>query len=94
MLILTRKRGESIDLSELLPSGAERAIATVTVLNILADGVVRLGFIADPAVRIVRDNAITTQRRTEDEDYEEDNDTQGNSAHGDTITGDSRQPDR
>lgn len=53
MLILTRKRGEAVDLvirGELL--------ATVRVLEIEPSGVVRLGFDARDEVRILRDNAV------------------------------------
>lgn len=55
MLILTRRRGTAVDL---IDRNTDRIIATVTVLDILPNDVVRIGFDAPPSVRIVRDNAI------------------------------------
>lgn len=54
MLMLTRKRGESVDLVD-RSSGA--VLATVTTLEFLADASVRLGFTAPPHIAIIRDNA-------------------------------------
>lgn len=51
MLILTRKRGESVDLSM-----GGRVIAVVKVMELLPGGVVRLGFDAETNVTISRDN--------------------------------------
>lgn len=51
MLMLTRKRGESIDLSV-----GGQVICVVKVLEFLPGGVVRLGFDADRQLSISRDN--------------------------------------
>jgi carbon storage regulator CsrA len=51
MLILTRKRGECVDLSV-----GGQVIAVVKVMELLPGGVVRLGFEADQQVSISRDN--------------------------------------
>ena len=60
MLILTRKKGEAVDLS-VRATGAP--ICTVEVLGMLADGSVRLGFRAGDDVTILRDNV---KRRNDD----------------------------
>lgn len=51
MLMLTRKRGESIDLSV-----GGQVICVVKVMEFLPGGVVRLGFDADRQLTISRDN--------------------------------------
>jgi sRNA-binding carbon storage regulator CsrA len=72
MLMLTRRKGESVDLCV---DGA--VIATVKVLELLPDGVVRLGFEADRSVDIRRDNMVKTRSR--EDGYESDeNETFGN----------------
>lgn len=53
MLMLDRKRGESVDLND---RASGRLLCTVKVLEVLPDGSVRLGFNADHAVHIKRDN--------------------------------------
>ena len=55
MLILTRRRGTAVDL---IDRNTDRVIATITILEILPNDVVRIGFDAPPSVRIVRDNAV------------------------------------
>lgn len=54
MLILTRKRGEAVDLFD---RNSDKLLATVVVLEILSGGAVRLGFDAGQEIHIVRDNA-------------------------------------
>ncbi|CAB4165117.1 Carbon storage regulator [uncultured Caudovirales phage] len=62
MLILTRKRGESVDLVY-----ENKVLATITVLGLLPSGVVRIGFNALPEIRVKRDNMVS------DRDWEDDN---------------------
>lgn len=64
MLILTRRKGEAVDL---IDRRSEEVIATVTLLELLPNGNVRLGFDAPEHVRIIRDNAV---RRHDDGDEE------------------------
>jgi len=63
MLVLTRKPGEAVDLHD---TRSDQPVATVTVLAILAGGVVRLGFDAEPHVRILRDNVKPETKERED----------------------------
>ena len=60
MLILSRKAGEGVDLHD---TRTDRPIGTVIVLGIMANGVVRLGFEAEPHVRILRDNVIPNKEK-------------------------------
>ena len=53
MLMLTRRRGRSIDL---IDADTDKVLATIVVLEIIGEEV-RLGFKADDSVRIVRDDA-------------------------------------
>lgn len=53
MLMLERKKGESVDL---IDRDTHIVLCTVKVLEIMADGNVRLGFQADQKVHIKRDN--------------------------------------
>lgn len=53
MLMLTRRRGESVDL---IDRDTQRVIATVLVREILPGGSVRLGFEADQTIQFRRDN--------------------------------------
>lgn len=62
MLMLTRRKNEAVDF---IDRQTGEVLATVTVLELLPNNVVRLGFEARPSVRIVRDNAID---RTGDKD--------------------------
>jgi len=55
MLMLTRRRNEAVDF---IDRQTGQVLATVTVLELLPNNVVRLGFEALPSVRIVRDNAV------------------------------------
>lgn len=54
MLILTRKRGEAVDI---IDRASGNVLATVTVMQVVGS-VVRLGFEAPRSVQILRDNAI------------------------------------
>jgi carbon storage regulator CsrA len=54
MLMLTRRAGESIDLTDTVTG---KVVATVTVLAFLPGGLVRLGFVAPATISILRDNA-------------------------------------
>ena len=65
--MLTRRVGEAVDLSI-----DGRILATVKVLALLPNNQIRMGFDADPAVTIMRDNA---KRRMDDG---EETDTDGN----------------
>lgn len=60
MLILDRKRGQAVDL---MNKDTKRVLATVRVLEICPDGVVRLGFDAGQEILIMRDNASERQRQ-------------------------------
>lgn len=53
MLMLTRKRGRSVDL---IDADTDQVLATIVVLEIIGKEV-RLGFKATDSVRIVRDDA-------------------------------------
>jgi sRNA-binding carbon storage regulator CsrA len=55
MLMLTRRRGESVDIVD---RESQRVIATVKVIELLPGnpGSVRLGFDADQSVQFKRDN--------------------------------------
>ena len=53
MLLLTRKKGESIDL---VLRETEEVIATFQIVEILPNGVVRVGIEADQDIQIRRDN--------------------------------------
>jgi carbon storage regulator CsrA len=75
MLVLTRKPGEAVDLHD---TRTNQPVGTVTVLAILAGGVVRLGFDAEPHIRILRDNVKPTTEK--DHGDEEDDDDKGNRA--------------
>lgn len=75
MLILTRRRGEAVDL---LVRATGEPIATVTVLGLMGDGQVRLGFDAPDTVRILRDNAKHTER--DEDNGNEESDVDGNRA--------------
>jgi sRNA-binding carbon storage regulator CsrA len=72
MLMLTRRKGESVDL---IDSASEEVLATVTVDAFLPNGVIRLGFNARGDIRIVRDNAI---RRHGNGASEEESEVNGN----------------
>ena len=54
MLILVRRKGEAVDLSD---KRTGEVLATITVLEVTPGGI-RLGFDALPGIRIMRDNAI------------------------------------
>lgn len=58
MLILERKQGESVDLTD---RRTGKVLATVKIMETLPDGSIRLGFNAGRDVIIMRDNA--KQRR-------------------------------
>lgn len=58
MLFLTRRRGEAVDLT-FRETG--EVIATVSVVELLPNGVVRLGFNAPAHVKIVRDNIVNNE---------------------------------
>lgn len=58
MLILTRRRNEAIDF---IDRATGHVFCTMTVMEMLPNDVVRLGFEADAAVRIVRDNAVNRE---------------------------------
>lgn len=53
MLMLERKKGESVDL---IDRDTNMVLCTVKVLEVMGDGSVRLGFQADHKVHIKRDN--------------------------------------
>lgn len=55
MLILTRRKNEAVDL---IDRDSGEVLCAVSILELLPNGVVRLGFEADSSVRIVRDNAV------------------------------------
>lgn len=63
MLILTRKRGEQTDL---LDAESNVVLATITFLEMLPNGTVRLGFDALPSIKILRDNAVRRDNGTEE----------------------------
>lgn len=65
MLMLTRKAGESVDLTDAVTG---RKVATVQVLAFLPNDVVRLGFVAPPTITIMRDNAKRRMEADESED--------------------------
>lgn len=54
MLILTRRKGEAVDL---IDRDTQEVLATVTFLEHMPDGAIRVGFSALPRIAIVRDNA-------------------------------------
>lgn len=64
MLILTRRKGESVDM---IDRDTDTVLATITLLELLPNGTVRLGFEAPDYVRIIRDNAV---RREEGNGHE------------------------
>lgn len=64
MLVITRRRGESVDLA-LRQTG--QVWATVKVLELLPNGIVRLGFEADDAIHIRRDNMKGSEDNGESE---------------------------
>jgi sRNA-binding carbon storage regulator CsrA len=61
MLIITRRRGEAVDL---IDRDTDKVVATITVLAFLPNDIVRIGIEAPDFVRIVRDNAIDKGDRT------------------------------
>lgn len=61
MLILTRYPGESV---EILAEGPAKI--TVTVMDALSNGTVKLGFNGPDSVRFLRDNAIRRNPRSKD----------------------------
>ncbi len=64
MLILTRRKGEAVDIIDREKGGV---LCTVTLLELLPNGTVRIGFDAPEHIRIIRDNAV---RRHDDGDEE------------------------
>ncbi len=74
MLILNRRRGEAVDLKD---RRTGRILASVQVMEITPEGVVRLAFDAGQEIQILRDNA----RRRDDGQataIAADEDTRGN----------------
>ncbi len=62
MLILTRRKGESIDVLD----KQGKVVVTINVMEFLPGNVVRLGLAADPAkYDIFRDNAKHREQRTD-----------------------------
>ena len=72
MLILTRRKGEAVDIID-----RERGdvLCTVTLLELLPNGTVRIGFDAPEFIRIIRDNAV---RRHDDGESESESEVNGN----------------
>lgn len=75
MLLLTRYVGESVDL---IDRDTRRVIATVSVLALLPNDNVRLGFNAGPEISIVRDNAKRRMESEQESNDQEDDDSRGN----------------
>lgn len=61
MLMLTRRRGESVDVYD--KKGT--VVLTVHVIELLPGNIVRLGFAADTEYKILRDNAKHREQRDE-----------------------------
>ena len=62
MLMLTRNKGESIDL---IDANTQEVLCTITLLQIITRDRARLGFNALPHISIVRDNAVKVLKRGE-----------------------------
>lgn len=62
MLMLTRNKGESIDI---IDSNTQAVLCTITLLQIITRDRVRLGFNAPAHISIVRDNAVRVLKRGE-----------------------------
>lgn len=76
MLILERRRGESVDLTDLK---TKQLLASIKVLEILPSGNVRLGFDALPNIHIKRDNMKENPHEREPaEALDDEDDNRGN----------------
>ncbi len=73
MLMLTRRRGEAVDL---IDRASGEVLVTVTVLELLPKGSIRLGFDAKDSIQILRDDA---RRRDDAEEENGDGNGQSNS---------------
>ncbi len=62
MLVLSRKKGEAVVLFTYGPDGKPNPVATLTVVDIRGDKI-RLGFEADPTLKIVRTEVLDRDPR-------------------------------
>jgi carbon storage regulator CsrA len=65
MLMLTRNKGESIDI---IDSNTQELLCTITLLQIITKDRARLGFDAPKHISIVRDNAVRVLDRRRPEE--------------------------